>query len=409
MKPIAARFMRKTISQVILILIALGILLAIMGSIGVLGLLRIAETNERAVDALSVTSRNTPEHVAVSNGTRGAVDASRSDWGAGGQSDASPQAVADQPDTVVQGPPLVPNIPPPPPPLVPINPADPIVDSSKVPVAFARPIVLEAAVARLHGGAVCHLGDSHDIASWTRSDEWIDWSIQTPLKHDQPYYVELTYSCGPGFGGDFAISVGDGNTVGHARSTGSWKNFKTERLGVIQLPSGSSTLSIKPMFGMRRNLMQLRRIELIPADSQADADTTPAPSKEKRRAGAIDDVILFDITANTPVHSITDGTIIDLAFLPHRDLTVLAAVSGNPGSVRFEVDGGTSTRVENQAPFVLAGHDPHDPNRICPWGLSMGEHTLTVTPFTGADGTGYAGNSLTVHLKIGWLVEAVSH
>jgi hypothetical protein len=399
--------------QVTLVVIALAILLAMIASIGAIGLLRIRDTDNLAISPLGGASAGNSETVPQNKDTSDVSAAALS--GPQGERQSDPpknQVRVDPPAKIVREQPPVPilNLAPPVFPLGGADPANPAnVDIANSVPAHVTPstierIVLKPAEARLHGGAICRLGDQGDIVAWTRSDDWVDWPIRTSSQQFQPYYVELTYACGPGFGGDFNVSAGRGALLGHSHSTGSWKQFKTERVGVVLLANGSNTLSLKPLLGLKRNLMQLRRVELIPADSQAVADDTPA--QKPPGDGSIDNVALYDISSMAPVLSIADGTTIDLGSLPNRNLTILAQLRGHPGSVRFEVDGLPATRVENQAPFTLAGRDL---NRLRPWGLSMGEHTVRITAFTGVDGTGSIGDSLTVHFRIAWLVTKIPY
>jgi glucose/arabinose dehydrogenase len=72
---------------------------------------------------------------------------------------------------------------------------------------------------------------------------------------------------------------------------------------------------------------------------------------------------------------------------PTRNLSIKALFDFSPGSVKFDIDG--VEQMESSAPFALKGNNPD--GSYIPWTPTVGMHTLTVTPYTGANGTGVAG------------------
>ena len=63
----------------------------------------------------------------------------------------------------------------------------------------------------------------------------------------------------------------------------------------------------------------------------------------------------------------------------------------------FELDGVATSHVENTSPYALAsdtGGDYHS------WDVAIGAHTLTTTAYSGADRSGSAGTSLTIHFTV---------
>jgi hypothetical protein len=98
-----------------------------------------------------------------------------------------------------------------------------------------------------------------------------------------------------------------------------------------------------------------------------------------------------------------DGTVITLADLPTRALNIQAITSpGTVGSVLFNWDG--SPVMEGRAPYLLGGNDQR--GKPLAWTPAPGEHTLTVTPYSGPpaankrEGTGTAGAGVTVRLRV---------
>jgi hypothetical protein len=83
-------------------------------------------------------------------------------------------------------------------------------------------------------------------------------------------------------------------------------------------------------------------------------------------------------------------TYINYATLPTQNLNVEATTTGVVGSVVFKLDG-TVFRIENTAPYALAGNNGTD---YFPWTPSLGGHNLTATAYPQPNGQGTAGNTL---------------
>ena len=92
------------------------------------------------------------------------------------------------------------------------------------------------------------------------------------------------------------------------------------------------------------------------------------------------------------------GAVLDLSALPTRNLNVRANTSPSTvGSVRFALDGNSNYRTETAPPYALGGDASGD---YAAWTPAVGNHSLTVTPFSGAGGTGTAGTALTVSFSV---------
>jgi hypothetical protein len=96
---------------------------------------------------------------------------------------------------------------------------------------------------------------------------------------------------------------------------------------------------------------------------------------------------------------IPSGANLNLATLPSRQLNIRANSSPvTVASVRFGLDANASYRVDNDAPYSLAG-DTNGTDYLA-WTPAVGNHTLTATPFVGADATGAAGTATTLTFKV---------
>ena len=95
---------------------------------------------------------------------------------------------------------------------------------------------------------------------------------------------------------------------------------------------------------------------------------------------------------DTEIGPLTDGATVNQA-TTGTQLSVRADTSpATVGSVLFTLDG-VLVRTENSPAYAIAGDDgAGDFNPLTP-ALSNGAHTLIVTPFSGANGTGKLGIS----------------
>jgi CubicO group peptidase (beta-lactamase class C family) len=92
------------------------------------------------------------------------------------------------------------------------------------------------------------------------------------------------------------------------------------------------------------------------------------------------------------------GATLNLRTLPTRNLNVRANTSPSVvGSVRFSLDGNSTYRVENAAPYALAGDSGGNYN---PWTPSVGSHSVGATPYTLSSGGGTAGTSKVITFTV---------
>jgi hypothetical protein len=108
---------------------------------------------------------------------------------------------------------------------------------------------------------------------------------------------------------------------------------------------------------------------------------------------------LINADTDQPVtaFNLVQGATIDLAVTGRR-LNVRADVTGTPiRSVRFNLDGNPAFRVENGAPYALAGDSS---GNFAAWTPTFGTHTLVVTPYDNANGSGARGASRAVTFTV---------
>lgn len=111
---------------------------------------------------------------------------------------------------------------------------------------------------------------------------------------------------------------------------------------------------------------------------------------------------LVNAETNEPVGELMDGAVINFVELGTDKLSVIANTSPDQvGSLVFSFDDNPSYQVENLAPYTIAGDDTQNGAMTYgAWTLSVGEHTLTATPYSEGDSQGTAGTPLTVRFTV---------
>ena len=120
---------------------------------------------------------------------------------------------------------------------------------------------------------------------------------------------------------------------------------------------------------------------------------------------AITELMLVETSLRIPVVKpliLTNGATIDLA-QTGRQVSVLAVPgAGQLGSIRFNLDGDASYRIDNAAPYAIAGGTvgPGGKLNFEPWVPNVGLHSLVVTAYANPSGTGDRGATTTVQFNV---------
>jgi hypothetical protein len=119
-------------------------------------------------------------------------------------------------------------------------------------------------------------------------------------------------------------------------------------------------------------------------------------------AQTLDKFQLYNANTNALVRDLINNDTITLGTdVPNlADVAIRARTTPDDtvGSVRLDLSGSsTQGRTENTAPYFLYGDNAGDPD---PWLGNAGTHSLTATPWTGANLTGIQGTPLTISFNI---------
>ena len=109
---------------------------------------------------------------------------------------------------------------------------------------------------------------------------------------------------------------------------------------------------------------------------------------------------LIDAFSNTEIGLLNDGDLIELDDFIENSFSVVANVGDvNVGSVVFDLNKTKGYKTENIAPFALNG-DFSDGTNFYPVEFPIGINTITATPYSGRNGTGEKGTSLTISFEV---------
>ena len=115
---------------------------------------------------------------------------------------------------------------------------------------------------------------------------------------------------------------------------------------------------------------------------------------------AVVSITLINADTDQPVAGfdpLPNGSTLNLATLPTRNLNLRANVTGTVGSVRFAFDANPNFRTENSSPFTLAGDSNGD---YAAWTPALGQHTATATPYSMSNAGGPAGTAHQVQFTV---------
>ena len=133
-------------------------------------------------------------------------------------------------------------------------------------VAPVRPeadgsFVLSAKAATIAGAMLHYVPRRDDCGRWVDREDYLEWRL-TGVKAG-PYEVEL--ECGAAIGGNaFVIEAGRATLQGKTQRTGKWEAYVRLNPGAIALPAGTVTLRLRATKTMRRALMNLKQMRLVP-------------------------------------------------------------------------------------------------------------------------------------------------
>ncbi len=113
-------------------------------------------------------------------------------------------------------------------------------------------------------------------------------------------------------------------------------------------------------------------------------------------------LVLMNTVTGQPISAfdpLLDGATIDLNSLPEGALTIAATeTAGQVQSMRFGLNQNQNYRTENVVPYALESDAGIE--KLNPWRLGLGQHTISVTPFSSDNAGGTQGEKNTVSINV---------
>jgi len=106
------------------------------------------------------------------------------------------------------------------------------------------------------------------ISKMQTSEDSVEWHVQ--MNTSGTYHVDITYAARPGWENvHYILEMGQERIEGTVKSTEGWYEYKTERIGQLDVKkAGRTVVKIYPKDPLDHYLMYFNKIELKPADSE---------------------------------------------------------------------------------------------------------------------------------------------
>ncbi len=140
------------------------------------------------------------------------------------------------------------------------------VKGGKANVTPAKGIIsLPASKALVHAQTMRYEEQSYKnvLGFWVKVEDWAEWNFETTA--EGTYTLDILQGCGKGSGGaEVEFAIGEQKFVSKIVETGHFQNMIRRDLGMVKLPAGKYTLTVKPKTKPGAAVMDLREVRLVP-------------------------------------------------------------------------------------------------------------------------------------------------
>jgi putative membrane-bound dehydrogenase-like protein len=125
-------------------------------------------------------------------------------------------------------------------------------------------IALLATQCHIYGKEIDYEPELQNIGMWRGDQDHILWNVQ--LDRPGEYDVYFDYSCHDASAGNrFLVEGGDPVLRGTVVGTGAWNKYQQRKIGTLKVPSGASSIILRPDGPLvREALLDLRGLYLVP-------------------------------------------------------------------------------------------------------------------------------------------------
>lgn len=122
---------------------------------------------------------------------------------------------------------------------------------------------LPASACEVYGPELEYMLEDRALGYWHQTSDYCSWR----LRGARPgrYVILIEWSCAPESAGNaFELTAGAARLTNRVPSSGNWQTHRWGVFGEIELERDDQVLTVRPLPGIRRALMDLREVRLVP-------------------------------------------------------------------------------------------------------------------------------------------------
>jgi putative membrane-bound dehydrogenase-like protein len=126
---------------------------------------------------------------------------------------------------------------------------------------------LSASTCEIYGSNLIFEKQHGNLGFWRSEDDQAVWSFET--ERGGKYAVWMDWACADATAGNtYRLHAGLSELIGKVRGTGTWDDYRREKIGEVTLPAGRSQLVFRSAGHIRTRLIDLKELKLIPMRSK---------------------------------------------------------------------------------------------------------------------------------------------
>lgn len=125
----------------------------------------------------------------------------------------------------------------------------------------------------IYGPELEYMLEDRALGYWHQTSDYCVWKLKAA--RGGTFAVLIEWSCAPESANNaFELKVGESRLRNRVPSSGSWQRHRWGSFGYVELKRGEQTVTIRPLPGIHRALMDLREVRLVPVvePPQPDAE-----------------------------------------------------------------------------------------------------------------------------------------
>lgn len=125
--------------------------------------------------------------------------------------------------------------------------------------------VLTPATCEIYGPTIVLESQHNNLGWWSSADDFVVWTLDVP--QTGPYEIEIEWACDAQAAGHRLVVSSRGEKLTHpVAKTAGWNDYRTSKIGAINLAAGVQSLTLKPAARPLPALLDLKQVRLIPVN-----------------------------------------------------------------------------------------------------------------------------------------------